>query len=883
MTALHECDDAHYFKDVVEFFDDVWGCVRLNRLERDCVDTPEFQRLFRIGQLGLVDLVYHTANHTRGIHSIGACGRSKVLVDFLNENTPRIGTMRTDAGEEQVVLPQITRAERGLISLAALLHDLPHAPFSHDIERKTHRFGHGKTKLRSHYGPYPKHDDFSANPALYILLFDQRKSILARVLRHYSPCFWRLLREDGETDLGAHLRAFVASAGRWPEANRSESILPSLLFHLLVFEDLTDAIRAASITLTTEFNGPERQWGLGPQDLWADLHDAWYQPYRHDIVGDTLSADLLDYIHRDAKRLGMQESIDFKLLDFYTLVPVPMTSLSVPDHERVIDIQGRAQCAIDLNDYKRGVIRSERINDVFRMLDIRHVIHEKAVYHRVVQGAIAMLARAVALAGDAKPKLEDLYRFGRSDHALYGDDLFLRDISELPRVHLGGRHSRLARKLTERRIYRPLMIMSGDQAYTLLKGPLDNETSTHDQREETLRLLGAILDSTHFAAFFCLTCWCVERFLEHSLGSIAAIDEFVDSNVIHGENLSWVRNILPRRVILWTTPYKQLYKDPGIVVRAGEEVGRIDELVRRANDPNLTSLLPSSVLSRLRAGLQNAESQYAAMWKIYVFASDGLFYTGGLARLIPRHECRTDRDAHRAHLQQAEAFLIRAIHTAWDWWVRETAHGGQRDLSQPMSDSDLKRLFQVCTGYSVADHSRIIAGVDFDSYVHVDSEDNCRDVRYRYDFPADIDQCISEAGLGPQAADALTELLRLAQIDRATLGHQELADIVARLGPSLFQLLPVTAQAAFVGVEIDPHDLCGRWIRAELDQCGYSENAATRDETLPGNTGSAQLGRAAKGGRQKGPRRASQLGIMDDSSPPLPNRDQVPDTPGPDI
>jgi hypothetical protein len=44
----------------------------LNSVERDAVDTPEFQRLFRISQLGFVDLVYQTANHTRGIHSIGA-------------------------------------------------------------------------------------------------------------------------------------------------------------------------------------------------------------------------------------------------------------------------------------------------------------------------------------------------------------------------------------------------------------------------------------------------------------------------------------------------------------------------------------------------------------------------------------------------------------------------------------------------------------------------------------------------------------------------------------------------------------------------------------------------------------------------------------------
>src|SRR3972149_2313404 len=40
------------FDDEFEFVDDIHGQVHLNRLERDVVDTPEFQRLFRLSQLG---------------------------------------------------------------------------------------------------------------------------------------------------------------------------------------------------------------------------------------------------------------------------------------------------------------------------------------------------------------------------------------------------------------------------------------------------------------------------------------------------------------------------------------------------------------------------------------------------------------------------------------------------------------------------------------------------------------------------------------------------------------------------------------------------------------------------------------------------------------
>lgn len=248
------------FIDEYEFLDDVHGPIGMNRLERDVIDTPEFQRLFRLGQLGFVDLVYPTANHTRGTHSIGACFWSKKLVDILIHNCK--DTLR------------VTKAERVLIGLGGLLHDIPHGPFSHDIEKKSHHiYPHGptspKTKVKSHYGPYEKHDDWIANPALYVFLNDSERSVLARVLRHYSPKFAELLGQRG--DVESHLQPFIdlLNHDAWP--GFEAELLPQLLFHLLVHEKEEESTE--SLKLRKSFDNTKvSEWGLGPKTRWKDLH-----------------------------------------------------------------------------------------------------------------------------------------------------------------------------------------------------------------------------------------------------------------------------------------------------------------------------------------------------------------------------------------------------------------------------------------------------------------------------------------------------------------------------------------------------------------------------------------------------------------------------------
>ena len=83
----------------------------------DIVNHPAFYRLSRIKQLGLANVVYPGAQHTRFQHSLGAFH----LMTRATESLKRKGHFIFDSEEEAVLA-------------AILLHDIGHGPFSHVLE-----------------------------------------------------------------------------------------------------------------------------------------------------------------------------------------------------------------------------------------------------------------------------------------------------------------------------------------------------------------------------------------------------------------------------------------------------------------------------------------------------------------------------------------------------------------------------------------------------------------------------------------------------------------------------------------------------------------------------------------------------------------------------
>ncbi|OVE85672.1 HD domain-containing protein [Natronolimnobius baerhuensis] len=97
--------------------DSVHDHIRVDGVARDLLDTPEVQRLRRINQLGTVSFVYPSANHTRFEHSLGVYHLACKALENLD----------------------IDGQQADRVQAAALLHDVGHGPFSHNLESLTYR------------------------------------------------------------------------------------------------------------------------------------------------------------------------------------------------------------------------------------------------------------------------------------------------------------------------------------------------------------------------------------------------------------------------------------------------------------------------------------------------------------------------------------------------------------------------------------------------------------------------------------------------------------------------------------------------------------------------------------------------------------------------
>ena len=298
----------------------VTGMVRLSQRELEVIDHPAFQRLFEIYQLGQAHLVYRGATHMRGEHAIGTLEEATKLAEATRRNSAPGEVSPSDSWQ---LAEPLSEVEVTFVRLAALLHDIGHIAAGHTLE--------DELGLLSH------HDG------------DERIEMV-------------LDKSEWHGRKIAPLRALIderygkEAADAAQRGEDEKPLSASELLLLLVSRDH----KGAQSTPGTSFR-------IG---------------VCRDLVGNTICADLLDYLHRDLLHLGKPRLFDPRLLEYLEV------------RTRREAGTRRDRLAINLRGTPRP--RPDAVTAILELLEARYQLAEIALFHRVKNAASGMLERAIA-------------------------------------------------------------------------------------------------------------------------------------------------------------------------------------------------------------------------------------------------------------------------------------------------------------------------------------------------------------------------------------------------------------------------------------------------------------------------------------------------------
>lgn len=302
------------------FTDPVHGDIYLTELEVTIVDSPAFQRLRKVRQLGTTHLVYPGATHSRFSHSLGVLRVVQDLMDIVvDQRSARYppedlfrqweiacGLRNASNHDEYTYNVDGARefdrwvAEAVILArLGGLLHDLCHVPYGHSIE----------------------------DELLILTPHDENETRLER-LWGQLPAAARKAMED--SDLAENVKPLIISKA-------GGTVVPKYKF--------------------------------------VD-----------DVVGNTICADLLDYLRRDHLYTGLPLALGRRYeAGFYVF---PEGDPHFGQH-------------MVLRIHRHGEERPDAVSEILKHLRYRYELSERALVHHAKLAADAMVGKALEMWHDA--------------------------------------------------------------------------------------------------------------------------------------------------------------------------------------------------------------------------------------------------------------------------------------------------------------------------------------------------------------------------------------------------------------------------------------------------------------------------------------------------
>ncbi len=157
-------------------YDVLYGFIPITEWEEKIINSPFFQRLRWIKQLGFANYIFPGAEHNRFAHVIGVMHSMDQMIHALGINAPQKDLFNPKSRSESVMLHKCLR-------IAALLHDIGTFPFSHAIEFAYLRHGNDTRRKNSHSKNLPNSHEHLGS---FIIKNTDYKGGITQILEHYG-------------------------------------------------------------------------------------------------------------------------------------------------------------------------------------------------------------------------------------------------------------------------------------------------------------------------------------------------------------------------------------------------------------------------------------------------------------------------------------------------------------------------------------------------------------------------------------------------------------------------------------------------------------------------------------------------------------------------
>ena len=313
--------------------DPIHGVIKLHPLLSKIINTPEFERLKDIKQLGVSYWIFPGASHNRFEHSIGTsylCGK---LIDNLRE-------LHSHKKNGKI---EITEEESLCVKVAGICHDLGHGPFSHFFDQN-YKPGERVTPQL----PDWKHEKASCE--LFDFMLEENQELRVEFQKYG-------LNEDEQI----FIKDLILGK-KLGEAEEKEKTA----------EEKTAEEKTAEEKTAEEKTAEEKTSSIVYED--GDDGQMYKKSFLYEIVNNKrngIDCDKFDYFARDCHNVGVQSNFDCQRY-FHTTRIMP------------------------IGDELQICVRDKEVFNLYELYHTRSSLHQRVYQHKTKAPIHDMLVEALS-------------------------------------------------------------------------------------------------------------------------------------------------------------------------------------------------------------------------------------------------------------------------------------------------------------------------------------------------------------------------------------------------------------------------------------------------------------------------------------------------------